>query len=479
MLLLEVLVRRVLSHHITCSNSTSGSTTSSSSQRSSSGVRLWQQLLRFLSGVKPNEPHCFLAVLMSVPANHPELQPGLLGLLVSLQKLSRQQGTGTQLEVADAAAKYAKSVIDTFSDLGIPSLVDLRTWRAMIAPWVVIIGLYCCELGRWLQRWHQEQLQALQQPNNSISCNRAAADAVLLQFNQFDHAAGAIIGHPELQRVSDLWESGTDSSSSGDDGSSSVPAEGGDSGAPDDAGASLVDKLQQWQQSVAAGGQLQQWQAPADTAAAGVEATVGELASAATAAADVEAPAATAATSQQFAAAPDALLSPQQQQQPQQQQPVRVPAYGRLDEEFSLLSSEVTNELEETWHVVRHTRRQLKSCAKPRSSSSSSDDSCDDGLSSEEDCSDVKASHSDQYVAAAQRRVTEASSIQSSMQACLEYEGFTESIEMLQGVGEAICSKVPVPWMCNNPGCTNMAGASELQLVGGKACVCGGCRVAR
>ena len=39
--------------------------------------------------------------------------------------------------------------------------------------------------------------------------------------------------------------------------------------------------------------------------------------------------------------------------------------------------------------------------------------------------------------------------------------------------------QLPVPWLCNNPGCVDMAGASELQLVGGEGCVCGGCRVAR
>ena len=49
----------------------------------------------------------------------------------------------------------------------------------------------------------------------------------------------------------------------------------------------------------------------------------------------------------------------------------------------------------------------------------------------------------------------------------------------LQRLGAVLSAKVPVPWMCNNPGCTCMDGVSELQLVGGKACVCGGCGVAR
>jgi len=51
--------------------------------------------------------------------------------------------------------------------------------------------------------------------------------------------------------------------------------------------------------------------------------------------------------------------------------------------------------------------------------------------------------------------------------------------QQLQEVGTALCNALPVPWLCNNPGCTNMAGSSELQLVGGRSCVCGGCRVAR
>jgi hypothetical protein len=490
MLLLEVLARNVLSHHITCDHSTGSSSTStsstSSSQRSSSGVRLWQQLLQFLSEVTHKGGHGFLAALMSVPANHPELQPGLLALLASLHRLSRQ-GIGTQLSVADAAATHAKSVIHKFSDLGVPSLVDLRTWRAMIAPWVVMIGLYCCELARWLQRWQQEHLQALRQPKSAISRSKAAADAVLVQFEQFQYAAEGIIGHPSLQRVSDLWESGTDSSSSsssssggGGDGSSN-PAEGGDSsGAPGDKGAALVDEWQQWQQSIAAagGGQQQQQrqesaaaagvQGPAAAAAAGVHAA----ARAATVSAGVQADAATAANSQQFAAVPDALPLPPP---PQQQQQLLLPAYGSLSEEFSLLSNEVTSEMEDSWHVVNHTRKHLKRCAKAQPRSSSSDDSDIDDVASEEE----EDFHYNEYVAAAQRRVSEASTIQSSMQACLEYEWFTELIELLLEVGEGICAKVPVPWMCNNPHCTCMDGASELQLVGGKACVCGGCKVAR
>jgi len=51
--------------------------------------------------------------------------------------------------------------------------------------------------------------------------------------------------------------------------------------------------------------------------------------------------------------------------------------------------------------------------------------------------------------------------------------------QQLQEVGTVLCNALPVPWLCNNPGCANMAGASEQQLVGGRSCVCGGCSVAR
>jgi hypothetical protein len=50
--------------------------------------------------------------------------------------------------------------------------------------------------------------------------------------------------------------------------------------------------------------------------------------------------------------------------------------------------------------------------------------------------------------------------------------------QQLQSTGLALCS-FAVPCMCNNPGCTSMAGLSELAAVSGRSCICGGCRVAR
>jgi hypothetical protein len=50
--------------------------------------------------------------------------------------------------------------------------------------------------------------------------------------------------------------------------------------------------------------------------------------------------------------------------------------------------------------------------------------------------------------------------------------------QLLQATWLALCS-FAVPCMCNNPGCTSMAGLSELAAVSGRSCICGGCRVAR
>jgi hypothetical protein len=50
--------------------------------------------------------------------------------------------------------------------------------------------------------------------------------------------------------------------------------------------------------------------------------------------------------------------------------------------------------------------------------------------------------------------------------------------EQFESVGLALCS-FAVPCMCNNPGCTSLAGLSDLAAVSGRSCLCGGCRVAR
>jgi hypothetical protein len=52
------------------------------------------------------------------------------------------------------------------------------------------------------------------------------------------------------------------------------------------------------------------------------------------------------------------------------------------------------------------------------------------------------------------------------------------SAQQLEAVGSAMCS-FAVPCLCNNPACVNLCGLTELGLVSGRSCVCGGCSVAR
>jgi hypothetical protein len=51
-------------------------------------------------------------------------------------------------------------------------------------------------------------------------------------------------------------------------------------------------------------------------------------------------------------------------------------------------------------------------------------------------------------------------------------------ITALEAAGNA-CSMFAVPHCCNNPGCSNLAGASEHSIVSGRSCICGGCQAAR
>jgi hypothetical protein len=48
--------------------------------------------------------------------------------------------------------------------------------------------------------------------------------------------------------------------------------------------------------------------------------------------------------------------------------------------------------------------------------------------------------------------------------------------QQMVALGEALCAQLPLAHCCNNPGCVELRGASELQLVGGKGCVCSRCR---
>jgi hypothetical protein len=51
--------------------------------------------------------------------------------------------------------------------------------------------------------------------------------------------------------------------------------------------------------------------------------------------------------------------------------------------------------------------------------------------------------------------------------------------QQLQQVGTALVMQLPQPLWCCNPRCSSLAQLSELALVGGKGCVCSGCRTAR
>jgi hypothetical protein len=64
-------------------------------------------------------------------------------------------------------------------------------------------------------------------------------------------------------------------------------------------------------------------------------------------------------------------------------------------------------------------------------------------------------------------------------------DGFEKTAEVLQAAQDQLqaASRVlacfAIPHACNNPACGNLAGPSEAQLVGGRSCICAGCRTAR
>jgi hypothetical protein len=60
----------------------------------------------------------------------------------------------------------------------------------------------------------------------------------------------------------------------------------------------------------------------------------------------------------------------------------------------------------------------------------------------------------------------------------LDTFGFPEAVQEMRAAGNALCS-FAVPSLCNNPGCVNTAGLTELGLASGRSCLCGGCLVAR
>jgi hypothetical protein len=67
--------------------------------------------------------------------------------------------------------------------------------------------------------------------------------------------------------------------------------------------------------------------------------------------------------------------------------------------------------------------------------------------------------------------------VSSSSMAALTQQG-QQCIGHLKTAGSALTA-VAHPCACNNPACLDVSRESELQLVSGKSCRCGGCRVAR
>jgi hypothetical protein len=53
-----------------------------------------------------------------------------------------------------------------------------------------------------------------------------------------------------------------------------------------------------------------------------------------------------------------------------------------------------------------------------------------------------------------------------------------EAAQQLQSAVSILCL-FATPCVCNSPYCANLSGFSEVGLVSGRSCVCGGCRVAR
>jgi hypothetical protein len=49
----------------------------------------------------------------------------------------------------------------------------------------------------------------------------------------------------------------------------------------------------------------------------------------------------------------------------------------------------------------------------------------------------------------------------------------------LQQLASVVINQLPQPHCCNNPGCRNLDGLSEQELVSGRSSRCSGCKVAR
>jgi hypothetical protein len=171
MLLLEVLARRVLPHHVSC-NETTGQG-HMRSKISSGAERLLSTIDHIMS-----EYYGFPDALFAAVAAQPQqLLPRVMALVASLHKLSRGPHPGLgPLGVMHAPAVAARRTITVLYEAGVPDAIDddLRTWRCMLAPYVVVIGRYCWQIGRGLQQWQQDGLQRMKHcdVNPSITLSR-------------------------------------------------------------------------------------------------------------------------------------------------------------------------------------------------------------------------------------------------------------------------------------------------------------------
>lgn len=58
-------------------------------------------------------------------------------------------------------------------------------------------------------------------------------------------------------------------------------------------------------------------------------------------------------------------------------------------------------------------------------------------------------------------------------------EGLCKYWQEAHESASGVLAEIPVSFCCNDPTCVNLCMLSEYQLVSGRACVCGGCKVAR
>jgi len=100
---------------------------------------------------------------------------------------------------------------------------------------------------------------------------------------------------------------------------------------------------------------------------------------------------------------------------------------------------------------------------------------CDDATMSAKATSD-----SGKEVLAATNSIKAAQTLEQCWQATTGVKLLQRQAVSLRLEGVRLSNNLPVAWLCNNVNsCRNMAGARELQLVGGSSCVCGSCKVAR